>query len=54
MEQGLVSAANTLVAMLQKLGYRPENITIAFSRNFSGKDINHLLDKTTVENAKKR
>lgn len=54
MEQARVSAANTLVPMLQKLGYRPENITIAFSRNFSGKDIIHLIDKTTVENAKKR
>lgn len=54
LEQARVSAANTLIPMLQKLGFRPENITIAFSRNFSGKDIIHLIDKTTVENAKKR
>lgn len=54
LEQARVSAANTLVPMLQHLGYRPENITIAFSRDFSGKDIPLLIDKTTVENAKKR
>lgn len=54
LEQARVSAANTLVPMLQHLGYSPENITIAFSRNFSGKDIPQLIDKTTIENAKKR
>lgn len=54
LEQARVSAANTLVPMLQHLGYSPENITIAFSHNFSGKDIPQLIDKTTIENAKKR
>lgn len=53
-ERARVSAANTLIPLLQKLGYRPENITVNFSRDFSKGDIMQPINKSTVEHAKKQ
>lgn len=54
LEQARLSAANTLIPMLQQLGYRQENIKISFSRDFNSGDIMQLIDKTSVENAKQK
>ena len=54
LEQARMSAANTLIPMLQQLGYRQENIKISFSRDFNSGDIMQLIDKTSVENAKQK
>ena len=51
-ERARLSAAHTLVPMLQHMGFRDADITITFSRDFTPQDIKHIIDKSTVEHAK--
>lgn len=50
-ERARLSAANVLVPIIEQMGFRPEDITVTFSRPFSAKDILNLIDKSTVEHA---
>lgn len=54
LESARVGAANVLVPMLQQLGYRPENITIAFRHDIGRGDLTKLIDRTTVEKKKQQ
>lgn len=54
LESARVGAANVLVPMLQKLGYRAENITITFRHDLNGSDISKLIDRTSVENKRQK
>ena len=47
------NAARTLIPMIEKMGYKQEDITISFRKNFTIEDIKTLLDKTTTENGNK-
>lgn len=46
------NAARILIPMCEGLGYREQDITITFRKNFKISDLPELLDKTTIENAK--
>lgn len=46
------SAASILIPMLEQMGYKRENIRITFRKDFTLKDIQRLIDKTTIENEK--
>lgn len=43
------SAARTLIPIISQLGYREEDVTITFRKEFTLSDLGSLLDKTTVE-----
>ena len=45
------NAAKILIPLCQSLGYKEQNITITFRKNFKISDLPKLLDKTTIENA---
>lgn len=47
------SAANILIPMITKAGFKEENITITFRKDLNKNDIKSLLDKTNIENGKK-
>lgn len=47
------NAAHTLIPIIQQMGYREEDITISFRKDFSIDDIRTLLDKS-VEHATSR
>lgn len=49
LENARVGAANVLVPMMVQMGYRPENVTVSFSRDYSPRDIVQLIDRSTVE-----
>ena len=49
LEQARQSAANTLIPMLQDMGFAEENIKISFRKKFTFNDLKTLLDKTTIE-----
>ena len=48
-EMARESAARTLIPMIEQMGYREENITISFRKQFTLEDIKTLLDKPTIE-----
>lgn len=48
-EMARESAARTLIPMIEQMGYREENITISFRKQFTLEDIKRLLDKPTIE-----
>lgn len=50
-ERARLSAANILVPMIEQMGYRQEDITITFSRPFTGKDIMKFIENPSVEHA---
>ena len=52
MENARVGAANVLVPMMVQMGYRPENVTVSFSRDYRPRDIMKLIDSSTVEKKK--
>ncbi len=43
------SAARTLVPIITQLGYKEENVTITFRKEFTLSDLGTLLDKNTIE-----
>ena len=47
------NAARTLIPMIKHLGYDEADITITFRKDFNPADITHLLDNTTITNARK-
>jgi hypothetical protein len=47
------NAARTLIPMIEQLGYKEQNVTITFRKDFDPNNIYSLLDKTTIENEKK-
>ena len=48
------NAARTLVPMVMKLGFREQDITISFRKDFSPRNLQQLLDKSVFENEKKK
>lgn len=46
------NAARVLVPMIEQMGYKEENITVAFRKRFGERDIDILLDKSAIENKK--
>lgn len=48
------SAARTLIPMIEQMGYREEDITISFRKQFTLEDIKTLLDKTTIEHGNEK
>ena len=53
-EMARESATHALVPMLTRLGYKEENITITFRKDFTAEDLPLLLDNKTVENEKRQ
>ena len=49
MEQARRSAARQLLPIFTAMGYREEDITISFRKQFTGADLSSLLDATTTE-----
>lgn len=49
LENARAGAANVLVPMLVQMGYRAENVTVSFGRNYRPGDIMKLIDSSTVE-----
>lgn len=43
------NAARVLVPMIGQMGYRPEDITVTFRKDFNARDMGTLIDQTTVE-----
>jgi len=43
------SAARLLIPMMEQLGYKEENITIAFRKELNTHDLRSLFDRTTIE-----
>lgn len=48
-EQARAGAANAIVPLLMQMGFREENITVTFRKQFTPQDIQDLIDNTTVE-----
>ena len=48
-ESARASAARVLIPMVEQMGYAEGDITITFRKDFTGRDIGTLLDKTTIE-----
>ncbi len=48
-ETARASAARTLIPMLEQMGYREQDITIAFRKNLSQNSFRSLLDFSTIE-----
>ena len=51
-EQARSGAANALVPLLKQMGFKEENITISFRKQFAPNDILQLIDNTSVEKRK--
>ena len=51
-ERARAGAANTLVPMLRQMGFAEERITVTFRKDFTPKEIEQLIDKSTVEKRK--
>lgn len=51
-EQARSGAANALVPILKQMGFKEENITISFRKQFAPNDILQLIDNTSVEKRK--
>ena len=47
-------AAHVLVPMITRLGYKEENITVTFRKNFTMSDLPMILEKTDIENGGKQ
>ena len=47
-----VGATHALVPMLARLGFKEENITITFRKEFTADDLPLLLENTTIENGR--
>ena len=45
-------AAHALVPMLVRMGFKEENITITFRKEFTADDLPMLLENTTIENGR--
>lgn len=45
------NAARILIPMCESMGYKEENITVTYRKNYTINDLPALLDKTTIENA---
>lgn len=43
------NAARVLIPMIKELGYSESDITITFRKNFTNRDINVLMDNSTIE-----
>ena len=48
------SAAHALVPILSQMGFKEENITITFRKNFTSSDLPLILENNTIENGKLR
>lgn len=46
------NAARTLIPMIVQLGYKEENITITFRKDFNKNDVRQLLEQKTIEHVK--
>lgn len=46
------SAAHTLIPMIKQMGYKEENITVTFRKEFTTNDLPLILDNKTLENGK--
>ena len=44
-----ISAANTLIPLIQQMGYKEENIKISFRKEFNLNDLKMLFDQTSIE-----
>lgn len=47
-----INAARILIPLLKQLGYKEENITITFRKEFTGGDIRRMITNTTTREAK--
>lgn len=45
-------ATHALVPILTRLGYKEENITITFRKNFTAEDLPFILENNTIENGR--
>lgn len=52
-EAARLSAARTLIPMIEQMGYNESDITITFRKQFTKDDYRRLIEQTTVENGKK-
>ncbi|MBQ7421702.1 MAG: DUF4230 domain-containing protein [Prevotella sp.] len=48
-ENARKSAASTIIPLIVAMGYKEQDITVTFRKEFTTKDLSHLLDKSTVE-----
>lgn len=48
-ENARINATRILVPLLQQLGYKEENITITFRKEFTGPDWQHMISNTTTQ-----
>lgn len=48
------SAARILIPMIEQMGFKEEDITITFRKNFSFEDIRMILENTDIENGKRQ
>lgn len=46
------SAAHTLIPTIKQMGYKEENITVTFRKEFTTADLPLILENTTMENGK--
>lgn len=53
-EMAKESAAHALVPILSQMGFKEENITITFRKNFTSSDLPLILENNTIENGKLR
>ena len=51
-ERARAGAANTLVPLLRQMGFAEEHISVTFRKDFTPKEIEQLIDKSTVEKRK--
>ncbi len=47
-------AANIIIPIIAQMGYKEENITVTFKKDFTPKEIVSMIENTDVENGKKR
>ena len=48
------NAASLLIPMMEQLGYRQEDITVTFRKEFTLNDLSTLFDQTTIEHGTTR
>ncbi|MBR1686937.1 MAG: DUF4230 domain-containing protein [Prevotella sp.] len=48
-ETAQANAASTIIPMLMQMGWREQDITIVFRKDFGARDIRSLLDNSTIE-----
>lgn len=48
-EQARLNAANTLIPMLNDMGFKEENIKVSFRKKFTIADVSNLFDTSSVE-----